>query len=147
MTSVNQQIAVWAKACAWKYPPGSWTSSLLQRTPFFWNIGAGGWDLWLCSFKLKRVIGIFDSFLGETELLLSLCKGCTGDCKSSKPTFYFSVLQFRTSPSSLSHGRKSSITEDSWFDSSADGHFVRWALKCPILEFLVFCVCPVVSFP
>eukprot|EP00075_Anas_platyrhynchos_P027659 XP_027316912.1 shugoshin 2 isoform X1 [Anas platyrhynchos] len=34
------------------------------------------------------------------------------------------LSEFHTSPSSLSHGRKSSITEDSWFDSSADGHFV-----------------------
>ncbi|KAM9189651.1 shugoshin 2-like [Mergus octosetaceus] len=55
------------------------------------------------------------------------------------------LSQFHTSPSSLSHGRKSSITEDSWCDISADGHFVRWALKCQILEFLVFCVCAQLS--
>lgn len=45
------------------------------------------------------------------------------------------LSEFHTSPSSLSHGRKSSITEDSWFDSSADGHFVSgelMSLRVPV---------------
>ncbi|XP_035187146.1 shugoshin 2-like isoform X2 [Oxyura jamaicensis] len=38
------------------------------------------------------------------------------------------LSELHTSSSSLSHGRKSSITEDSWFDVSADGHFVSGEL-------------------
>ncbi|XP_035422303.1 shugoshin 2-like [Cygnus atratus] len=38
------------------------------------------------------------------------------------------LSELHTSSSSLSRGRKSSITEDSWFDVSADGHFVSGEL-------------------